>query len=65
MQFVINCTKSRSKCYLDVHKATIHEEKKPFKFDICDSMYTVKHNLDYQISLVHEGKKPYKCDILT
>ena len=41
------------------HSATVHEEKTPFKCDICDRSCSTKSNMKTHI---HEGKKNVKCD---
>ena len=42
---------------------SVHEEKKPFKCDICDYRCSQKSNMNKHVASVHEGKKPFKCDI--
>ena len=43
-------------------KKSVHEGKKPFKWDLCDVKFEIKHKLNEHIASVHEGKKPLKCD---
>ena len=40
---------------------TVHEGKKPFKCNICDSSFIHKGDLNRHMNSVHEGKKPFKC----
>ena len=40
-----------------------HEEKKPFKCDICDYSFSRKSTLKTHVASVHKGKKPFKCNI--
>ena len=35
---------------------SIHEGKKPFKCEICDVQFRVKHGLNDHVASVHEGK---------
>ena len=44
--------------------AAIHDEKKPFKCNVCEANFAHKHHLKKHAS-VHEGngKKPFKCNI--
>ena len=44
-------------------RASVHEEKKPFKCDICDYRCSYKGSMNRHVSSVHEEKKPFKCDI--
>ena len=39
--------------------ASVHEKKKPFKFDTCDVRFAKNQNVD---NSEHDGKKTYKCD---
>jgi uncharacterized Zn-finger protein len=45
------------------HIASVHEGKKPFKCNICDTSFSQKVNLKRPIVSVHEGNKPVKCNI--
>ena len=45
---------------MNKHIASVHEEKKPFKCDICDAKFANKPNLNRHIAAIHNGKKPYK-----
>ena len=45
------------------HIATIHEGKKQFKCNLCNTKFGEKSNLRRHIVTVHEGKKLFKCDI--
>ena len=49
--------------YLNQNVATVHEENKQFKCDICNTNFRQKGNLDQHVATVHEGKKPFKCEI--
>ena len=40
----------------------VHEGKKPFKCNICDTNFASKQGLNTHIATVHEGKKPYRCN---
>ena len=44
---------------LNTHIATVHEEMKPFKCDICKAEFRQKVNLNTHIAKVHEEMKPY------
>jgi len=35
---------------------SVHEGKKPFKCEICDVQFGVKHGLNEHVASVHEGK---------
>jgi KRAB domain-containing zinc finger protein len=48
---------------MNKHVASVHEEKKTFKFDICDNSFSGKSQMKQHVLSVHEGKKPFKCDI--
>ena len=48
---------------MNKHIASVHEGKKPFKYDICDYRCSQKNTMKTHISSVHEGKKPFDCDI--
>ncbi len=45
------------------HIILVHERKKLFKCDVCDSRFTDKKKLKVHITLVHERKKLFKCDV--
>ena len=48
---------------MNTYVATVHEGKKPFKCDHCNSSFGIKRSLKRHIATIHEGKKPFKCDI--
>ena len=48
---------------MNTHIATVHEEMKPFKCDICKAEFRQKVNLNTHIAKVHEEMKPFKCDL--
>ena len=37
-----------------MHIASVHEGKKPFKCEICDDQFELKHELNEHIASVHE-----------
>ena len=39
---------------LNLHIASVHEGKKPFKCEICDDQFELKHELNEHIASVHE-----------
>ena len=45
------------------HVASVHEEKKTFKCDICDFSCAERNVLKVHVVSVHEGDKPSNCDI--
>ena len=48
---------------LKKHIASIHEGKKPFECNRCNTMFSQKGNLEKHIASVHEKKKPFECSI--
>ena len=42
---------------------SVHEGKKPFKCNICDTGFSYKGHLNVHFESVHNGKKPFKCNI--
>ena len=42
--------------------AAVHDVKKDFKCDICETTFNKKNNLNVHVATVHEGKKPFECD---
>ena len=48
---------------LKKHVVSVHEEKKPFKCEICDYSCSLKNNMKRHVESVHEGKKAFKCDL--
>ena len=52
-------TKKSNKANLKMHIESVHEQKKPFKCNICDVGFSHKGYLDKHI---HEEKKPFKCN---
>ena len=49
--------------YLNQNVATVHEENKQLKCDICNTNFRQKGNLDQHVATVHEENKQFKCDI--
>jgi KRAB domain-containing zinc finger protein len=45
------------------HVASVHEEEKPIKCDICDYRFSQKSQMKRHVASVHEEEKPFKCDI--
>ena len=45
------------------HVASVHDNKKPFKCEICDYRCSQKGDLSKHFTAVHEKKKPFKCEI--
>ena len=43
------------------HVAVVHEGKKPFQCEICNSCFSRDRNLRAHISFVHEGNTPFQC----
>lgn len=41
----------------------MHEAKKPFKCNICNTRFALNGNLNTHIAFVHQEEKPFKCDI--
>ena len=48
---------------LNKHIASVHEGKKSFNCEKCESCFDLKKDLTVHIASVHEGKKPFKCEI--
>ena len=46
---------------LNTHVASVHEENKPFKCEICD--YSCKASLKTHVDSVHKGKNLFKCAV--
>ena len=46
---------------LNEHIASVHEGKKPFKCDKCESCFNLKKDLNVHVASVHEGNKPFQC----
>ena len=44
------------------HIASVHDGKKPLKYEICDYTCSQK-KMKKHIGSVHEGKKAFKCQI--
>ena len=47
---------------LNRHVEPVHEGKKSFKCNVCDTAFSEKSKLNGHIESVHEGKKPFKCN---
>jgi uncharacterized Zn-finger protein len=48
---------STKKGKLKNHIKPVHEAKKPFKCNICDTSFTQKGDLNKHVASVHEGRK--------
>ena len=48
---------------MNQHVAVVHEGKKPFQCEICNSCFSKKVGLEKHISSVHDGNKPFKCNL--
>ena len=46
------------------HVETVHEEKKPFKCEICDKL-CFKHYMKEPVESIHEGSKPFNVKCVT
>ena len=51
------CKKDFSKGALKGHIAAVHEGKRPFVCDSCDSTFATNDGLKTHTEMVHEGKK--------
>ena len=40
---------------------SVHEGKKPFKYDVCENSFVLETDLIDHMESVHEGKKSLKC----
>ena len=47
---------------LKKHIRSVHEGLKPFKCDICISLFASKAKLKSHVASVHYKEKPFKCD---
>ena len=45
------------------HIATVHEGKRSYKCQSCNSKFHSKDGLNRHVITIHEGKKPYTCKI--
>ena len=52
-----------TKCSLNLHVASVHNEQKSYRCELCNTKFNQKGNLKTHIESVHEGKKYFKCDI--
>ena len=41
----------------------VHDEKQPFKCEICDKCFSHISNMKRHAKTVHEEKKPFKCEV--
>ena len=42
---------------------SVHDERKPFKCEICDAYFENNANLKKHAKSVHEAKKTFKCPV--
>ena len=47
------------------HVASVHEENKPFKCEICGKGFSQKNKVKIHVESAHEKKKPFKRRIVT
>ena len=52
-----------SKLTLIIHHESVHEEKRPYKCNICDANFARKAHLNVHLASIHEGKKPFQCNL--
>ena len=52
-----------TKCSLNLHIASVHNEQKSYSCELCKNKFNQKGNLKTHMESVHEGKKSFKCDI--
>ena len=45
------------------HQATVHENQKSFKCDVCGKFFGYKHSLKIHIDTVHQKVKAFECEI--
>ena len=43
---------------------SVHDERKPFKCEICDAYFENNANLKKHAKSVHEAKKTFKCPVI-
>ena len=46
-----------------MHNVSVDEEKKQYKFSICDQHFSQNRDKKRHIALIKEGKEPLKCSI--
>ena len=45
------------------HIESVHEGKKSFKCNVCDTAFSEKSYLNGHIESIHDRKKPFQCNI--
>ena len=58
------CKSKLSKSHMPIHIYSVHEGKKPFKCQLCDSSYSENSRLTIHVRTQHDKKKPYKFFLL-
>ena len=59
----VNICSCAKKCNMNRHIKMVHEEKKPFKCELCDKSFFQKVDRKKHVESIHEGKKPFKCEL--
>ena len=48
---------------MNLHVASVHEEKKTFKRNLCGNSFSLKSNMNQHIATVPEGQKAFNCKL--
>ena len=51
------------KRHFDKYISVVHEGKKPFKYDLCDSNFIRKTAINSHVTRIREGKRPFTYEI--